>query len=181
MRAMKDRRIGVWFSVALLILVLSAWLGSKLGAQIASYQDRSAKHRSLGSLSSSEHAHLESVLDELEAVGFFRLTFLTSINDDKLKKTLPERVAQFEDFGKGLSTTEAKPVFDMNLALANVVAAIVDEQNNDKERAASHMQAAQSLFHSLGWSDYSEGTLKVLAQRQLDQWKLKPPSGDGAK
>jgi hypothetical protein len=29
---MKDKRIGVWFSIALAILALSLWLGLKLGA-----------------------------------------------------------------------------------------------------------------------------------------------------
>lgn len=181
MPAMKDRRFGVWFSVALLILALSAWRGYVLGARVAVSRYRSAQRRGLGSLTSAEHAHLENVLDELESIGFFRLTFLASTNDDKLKQGLSERVSQFEDFGQGLKTAEAKPVFTMNLGLAQVVAAIVDEQSKNRERAASHMRSAQSLYQSLGWQDYSEDTLRAVAERELDLWRLKPQSREGAK
>jgi hypothetical protein len=181
MPAMKDRRFGVWFSMALLILVLSGWLGSVLGTRVAVARYRSAQRRGSGSLAPAEHSRLENVLDELEAIGFFRITFLASINDDKLKQGLSERVSQFEDFGQGLKTAEAQPVFTMNLGLANVVAAIVDEQNKNRERAASHIRSAQSLYQSLGWQDYSEGTLRAVAERELDHWRLKPQSSEGAK
>jgi hypothetical protein len=181
MAAVKDRRIGVWFSLTLAILVLSAWLGSKLGAQVAVYRYRSAQSRSLGTLSALEHAHLESVLDELEAIGFLRLTFLFSPNDDKLKKTLPEQLENIDAFRRKVNTAEAKPVIDMNLALADVVAALAEEQNNNKDRAANYMRSAQSLYQSLGWRDYSEGTLRDLAQRELDKWKLDPQSKEHAK
>jgi hypothetical protein len=181
MAAVKDRRIGVWFSLALAILVLSAWLGSKLGARVAVYRYRSAQSRSLGTLSASEHAHLESVLDELEAIGFLRLTFLVSPNDDKLKKTLPEQLGKIDAYRRKVKTAEAKPVIDMNLALANVVAAIAEEQSNNKDRTANYVRSAQSLYQSLGWRDYSEETLRDMAQRKLDEWKLDQQSRGHAK
>jgi hypothetical protein len=178
---MKDRRIGVWASVALVIFVLSAWLGSKLGARVAVSRYRSAQHRGLGSLSAPEHAHLELVLDELQAIGLFRMTLLASTNHEKLRKALPEQVGKFEEFGRHLNTGEAKPVFDMNLAFAKVAAAIVDEQSGNDERAASQMRSAQTLLQSLGWSEYSEGTLRALAQRQLNEWSLKPQGSESPK
>jgi hypothetical protein len=168
----KDKSIGVWFSIALAILALSAWLGSKLGARIAVYRYHSAQSRSLGTLSGPEHEHLESVLDELQGIGFLRLTFLVSPNDDKLTKTLPEQLGNIDVFRGKVKTAEAKPVIDMNLALADVVAAIAAEQSNNKDRAATYMRSAQSLYRSLGWRDYSEATLRDLAQREIDKWKL---------
>src|SRR5579864_1493326 len=114
MAAVKNRRIGVWFSLTLAILVLSAWMGSMLGARVAVYRYRSAQSRSLGTLSAPEHAHLESVLDELEAIGILRLTFLASPNDEKLKKSLPEQLENIVAFRKKVNTAEAKPVIDMN-------------------------------------------------------------------
>ncbi len=69
----------------------------------------------------------------------------------------------------------------MNLGLAHVVAAIVDEQSKNRERAASHMRSAQSLYQSLGWQDYSEDTLRAVAERELDLWRLKPQSREGTK
>jgi hypothetical protein len=180
MAVVKERRIGVWFSLALAILVLSAWLGSKLGARVAVYRYRSAQSRSIGTLSGPEHARLESVLDELETIGFFRINFLISPNDDKLKKTLPEQLGNIDVYRRKVKTAEAKPVIEMNLALANVVAAIAEEQNN-KDQAANYMRSAQSLYQSLGWRDYSEGTLSDLAQHELDRWKLDPQSKAHAK
>jgi hypothetical protein len=180
MTPVKDERIGVWFSLALAILLLSAWLGSKLGARVAVYRYRSAQSRSIGTLSGPEHAHLESVLDELETIGFFRINFLISPNDDKLKKTLPEQLGNIDAYRRKVKTAEAKPVIDMNLALADVVAAIAEEQGNNKDRTANYMRSAQSLYQSLGWRDYSEGTLKALAQRELDKWKLAPQSKEHA-
>jgi hypothetical protein len=70
---MKFGRLGVWFSLALTILVLSALLGRKVGERVAVYRYRSAQNQSLGNLSAPEHAHLELVLDELQAIGIFRL------------------------------------------------------------------------------------------------------------
>jgi hypothetical protein len=167
---MKVRRIGVWFSLALAILVFSAWLGSKLGARVAVYRYRSAQSRSLGTLSASEHAHLESVLDELQSIAFLRLTFLITLNDDKPKITIPEQLGKIDAFRGKVNTAEAKPVMDMNLALADVVAAIAEERRNNKDRAADDIRSAQALYRSLGWRDYSEETLKVLAQRELEKW-----------
>ncbi len=177
---MKDRRIGVWFSLTLAILVLSALLGSKVGARVAVYRYRSAQNRSLGTLSAPEHAHLESVLNELQTIGFFQVAFLISPNDEKFKKTLPEQLGQIDAYRKKVNTAEAKPVIDMNLALADMVAAIAEEQSN-KDRAANYMRSAQSLYQSLGWRDCSEDTLKANAQRELDKWKLDPQSRVHAK
>jgi hypothetical protein len=59
---------------------------------------------------------------------------------------------------------------DMNLALADVVAAIAEERRNNKDRAADDIRSAQALYRSLGWRDYSEETLKVLAQREFEKW-----------
>lgn len=173
---MKSGRIGVWFSLALAILVLSALLGGKVGERVAVYRYRSAQNRSLGNLSAPEHAHLESVLDELQAIGMFRLGILVSPNNEKLRPTFPDQLARFESFGKKVTTAEAKPVRDLNLALSDVVAAIVEEQSNNKERAANYMRSAQSLYQSLGWRDYSDNTLRAMAERELDKWKLDSPN-----
>jgi hypothetical protein len=176
MATMKFGRIGVWFILALTILVLSALLGGKVGEKVALYRYRSAQNRSLGNLSAPEHAHLELVLDELQAIGIFRADILISPNNEKLRPTFPDQLARFEAFGEKVKTAEAKPVRDLNLALSDVVTAIVEEQSNNKDRAANYMRSAQSLYQTLGWRDYSENTLRAMAQRELDKWKLDSPS-----
>jgi hypothetical protein len=167
---MKAGRIGVWFSLTLAILLLSAWLGSTLGGRVAVYRYRSAQSRSLGTLSAPEHAHLESVLDEMQSIGFLRLTFLITLTDNKPAVPLPEQLGKIDDFRRKVNTAEAKPVMDMNLALADVVAAIAEERRSNKDRAANDLRSAQALYRSLGWRDYSEERLKALAQRELDKW-----------
>jgi hypothetical protein len=173
--AVKDRRIGVWFSVALVILAFSAWVGSKVGARAAAYRYRADQNRT------SEHAHLALVSDELYATGLLRLQFLVSPNDDKLKKTLPDQVKRMESFRQKTNSPEAKPVIDMNLALGEVVTAITEERFGHKEQAVKYMEYAQSLFQSLGWQDFSEGTLRAVAERELDHWKLHPSTAEHVK
>ena len=167
---MKVWRIGVWFSLTLAILLLSAWLGSTLGARVAVYRYRSAQSRGLGTLSAPEHAHLESVLDELQSIGFLRLTFLITLTDNKSAVPLPEQLRKIDAFRRKVNTAEAKPVMEMNLALADVVAAISEERGNNKDRAANEISSAQALYRSLGWRDYSEETLKALARSELNKW-----------
>jgi hypothetical protein len=177
----KDRRIGVWFSVALVILAFSAWVGSKVGARAAVYRYRAGQNRSSGNLSASEHAHLALVFDELYAAELLRLQFLVSPNDDKLKKTLPDQVQKMESFRQKINTPEAKPVTDMNLAFGEVVTAIAEERFGHKEQAVKYLKSAKSLLQSLGWQDFSEGTLRTVAERELDLWKLNPPTVEHVK
>ena len=172
--------LGVWFSVALAICVLSAWSGWKLGAKIAAYRFRSNQAQAVGTLSGQEHAHLESVLNELDAIAFLRLEFIILINDDKLRN-LPATIDKIEDIRLSVHTSEAKPVMDMNLAFADVAAAIADEHAGNKERAASYMKSAQSLYQSLGWQDYSEATLRIVVERELDSWKTKTERSEHSK
>src|SRR5882672_11200217 len=151
---MKNRHFGVWFSLALAIFLLSVWPGSKLGEKLAAYRYHSAQRRGLGNLSASEHAHLESVLDELDVIGFLRLSILASANNDKLKKVLPEEVGKIEDFRRKVKASETKHVADLDLALADVVMALDEEQDNNKDMAKTHMRSAQSILQSLGWREY---------------------------
>lgn len=168
--AMKVGRIGVWFSLALAIFLLSGWLGSTLGARLAVYRYRSAQSRRLGTLNAPEHAHLELVLDELQSIGFLRLTYLITLTDNQPLVPRPEQLGKIDAFRRKVATAEAKPVMEMNLALADVVAAITEERQGNIDRAADDIRSAQALYRSLGWRDYSEESLKALAQRELDEW-----------
>jgi hypothetical protein len=167
---MKVERIGIWFSLAVAILVTSAWLGSKLGARVALYRYHSTQRRSVGTLNAPEYTHLESVLDELDAIARLRLTFLISLNDDKSKMPLPEQLEKITAFRGKVNTAEARPVMDMTLALANVVAAIAEERRNNKDRAETDLRSAQALYRSLGWQDCSEETLRNVAQHEIEKW-----------
>jgi hypothetical protein len=97
--------------------------------------------------------------------------FLMSLNDEKSKMPIPEQLEKIDAFSGRVKTAEAKPVMEMNLALADVVAAIAEERRNNKDLAANDIRSAQALYRSLGWRDYSEETLKVLAQHELEKWR----------
>ena len=172
--AVKYRRIGVWFSLALVIFALSAWAGSKIGTKVAVYRYRSDQKKSAGALGASEHAYIESLLDDLETVGIWRLPFILSPENDKLKQALPEQLANAAKIRQDLKSPQVKAVFDLNLAFAYVIASMDEEQMNNKEQAAEYMKSAQPLFESLGWQGYSEDAIRVTVNRDLRRWNPDP-------
>ncbi len=72
MMAMKRGPIGVWFSVAIAVLVLSFWLGSMLGSSVAHYW-YGHHQQEQGTLIGPEQIRVESELAELSAVQTLRL------------------------------------------------------------------------------------------------------------
>lgn len=173
MVAMKRGPIGVWFSVALVILVLGAWVGFKAGSKIAQYQDTRQRQKQ-GRFHGTEWAHIESTLSDLSAIQVLHLYAVVTQNDQKLgKKYLLNEIAGLEGLRRR-SGQEIRPVIDLNLGLAYVDAAIAEEQDNNKELATRYMSSAQTLFQSLGWRDSSEETLRMVAGRELDDWNGQP-------
>jgi len=169
---MKKGPIGVWFSVALAIFLLSLWTGSHLGSAAARYWYRHKRQAQIKT-DGPERAHLESVLSDLNTVPPLELFAPLYANDKELgKKYLLNDVGVLESIEQKSNRQEIKPVIDFNLGRACVYAAMIEEQTGDKEQADRHMRSAQPLFQSLGWSDYSEATLKTVARRQLHQWNL---------
>jgi hypothetical protein len=169
----KGRIIGVWFSVALAILVSSGWVGSKLGARIAVSWYRYQQQK-LATRGSGERAHLESMLSELDTIETLQFYAVITQNDKNLrKKYLLNDIRTLEDIRRQ-DLQEIKPVIDFNLAVAYVGAAMAEEQDNNKELATKYMNSAQTLFQSLGWHGYSEETLRILAQRELNKWSAPP-------
>jgi len=173
MVAMKRGPIGVWFSIAIVIFLLSLWLGSMFGSAIARYR---YGHYPLNpsTFSASERARLQSELTDLAtAQALCALTLITSGEKKPTVKYLLDEIAGLEDLKRRTTAQEIKPQIDLALGLAYVDAATVEEQNNATDLAKRNMQSAQVLFESLGWKDYSEGTLKAMAERGILKWK--PP------
>jgi hypothetical protein len=181
MVGMIKRPIGVWFSVALVILVSGAWVGSKSGSKIAQYWD-SRQRQKQGILHGPQWAQVDSVLTQLYAVQLLQLLADVSQNDKKLRqKYLLNEIGGLEDLRHRPDAQEITPVVDLYLGLAYVDAAMAEEQDNDKERATKYMDSAKTLFQSLGWRDYSEETLRKVARRDLDKWKGQPQTRQGGK
>jgi len=169
MEAMKKGPIGVWFSVALAILVLAFWLGWELGPGIAVYSYRFRQQR-IGRLRHTGRAHVDSVLSELSAVQAFWPHAVVADNaKGARKKYLTDELARLEALRDRSDAQEIRPVIDLEIALAHVDAAMAEEQDNDQEAATRHMQSAQTLLQALGWQDCSEETLRAVAKRELDK------------
>lgn len=170
MMAMKKGPFGVWFSVALGVLVLSLWLGSMLGSSVARYW-YGHHQEERGKLSAPEQVRVESELAELSALQTLRLlASLPPKTGNSSDKNLLNAIEGFEKLRGRSKTPEINPVIDLELGLANVRGAMAERQNNNEEMAKKLMQSAQLLFKSLGWQDYSEETLKVIAEREFE-WR----------
>jgi hypothetical protein len=163
---MEKGRIGVWFSVALGILVLSFWPGRILGVRGARYWYKYQERR-LGTLDASQRPHLESVLSELTTVEELQVVS-EAVSKAKNQKRWPSYIDGLNRLKQKSTTQEGRSVIDLELGIAYVMAATVEEQNN-KEVAAQYMESAQSVFQSLGWQDYSEDALTSAAKSESDR------------
>ena len=171
MVGMIKRPIGVWFSVALVILVLRAWVGSKLGSKVAQYWD-SRQRQKQATLHAPEWAHVESALSELSAIQTLQLYAVATHNDKNLAKYLLNEIEGLENLKRRSGDVEIRPVIDIYLGLAYVDTTMAEEQVKNKELATKYINSAQTLFRSLGWRDYSEEKLKMVARRELDRWNV---------
>ena len=178
---MKKGPIRVWFSVPLGIFLLSLWAGSLLGSAVARYW---FKHKQQAQIKSDgpERAHLESVSSGLFEVQSLQLMAAINANDKKLgEKFLLNDIGALQDIERKSNLQEIKPAIDFNIGRAYVYAALIEEEAHNNEQASQYMKEAQPLFQSLGWSDYTEDTLKTMATRELDKWKLPPQTGESGK
>jgi len=164
---MKTGPIGVWFSVALTIFVLSIWAGSKLAARFAVYQYY-RQQKEQGALSDPERAHHNLVVSELESIQTLHTYVLATRDDKKLNKTyLLDEISGLEALEGKADTQQIRPAVDLDLGLAYVDASMAEQQDNNEKLAAAYMKSAQSLLQSLGWHDYSEETLRHVAKAEL--------------
>jgi hypothetical protein len=160
--------------VALAIFLFSLWLGSHLGSSAALYWYRH-KQREKMTLHEPEHVHFESVLSELGAVQNLQIFSAITAHDKELgKKYLLDDIGFLEGIKRKSDLQEIEPAIDFNLGRAFVYLAMAETNNG--EQATQHMKTAQTLFQSLGWTDYTEGRLRTLAVHELDKWNPLPPT-----
>src|SRR6266481_5089560 len=100
---MNKRAIGVWFSVVLLIFIISIWLGYESGTSIA-------RHRATGPLSAVEDAHFNHVLSALSDMNMMR--FGGFHDSEKLKSNLLSEIGRLETLRSRPDIQDVKPVAD---------------------------------------------------------------------
>jgi hypothetical protein len=164
---MPRKPIGVWFSIALVLLILGAGLGWKLGQRLAVYRFRHQREAA-AKLPASERPHVEAVFSALTAVTVSRLyAGITTPNPRFRAKALHAEIATLNRAGQRADLQDVKPIFDLNLAIAYVRLA---EEESETQQSAQAMQSAHALFQSLGWKDDSDDALRAAAKRELDFW-----------
>lgn len=166
---MTRKQFGVWFSLALAILVLSTWSGWKLGERIAVYGYHHQRQK-LG----AEQGRFEAMLSDLGDLQtrevFARALASSSGKDLELGKYLRAEITELERLMGRPDYGEIKTVLEMQLGLAYVNAAMAEEQSGHEDLADSDMKSAQALFRSLGWKDYSADTLRAVAKHEIGPW-----------
>jgi hypothetical protein len=164
---MLRKPIGVWFSIALVILILGAGLGWKLGQRLAVYRFR-YQREAAAKLPASERPHVEAVFSALTTVTVSRLyAGITTPNPSFRTKALQSEIATLNRARQRPDLQDVEPIFDLNLAIAYVRLA---EEESETQQAAQAMQSAHALFRSLGWKDDSDDALRAAAKRELDFW-----------
>ena len=168
---MKRGSVGLWFSFALAIFLLSLWIGSMLGSSAAKYWYGN-RQPGEGRLLGPERNRVESELADLSAVQTLQLFARIAPNEvEPQDKLLSDEIKGLEQIKRRSNVQEVRSLVDFDLGLAYVDAAMQNGQDDHKELAKTYMQSAQVLFESLGWRDYSEGMLKIIASQELSRWR----------
>ena len=167
MAAMLKRPIGVWFSVAILILILGGCLGYAGGIGVAHIGDY-VQQRARGSLNAATQHHLRTVMSQLREMQFMEM--FGAALATKTAAVSPPDIRALEKLRGKKELQDIRPVVDLRLGIAYVKWALSEEATNSRAGASEHLAMARSLFGSLGWKDCSDETMKQVVRKELDRW-----------
>jgi len=155
---MRRAPIGVWFSIAIILLILNFWVGTMIGSVVARhlYGHPQVVER----FSGSERTRVQAELLDVDLAQAVQLASKVPAREESLLK----EIATLETIRRAPSAKDIEFPIDLVLGIAYVQASMTEEQSN-MELARKNMESAQALFKSLGWRDYSEETLKTVANR----------------
>jgi hypothetical protein len=173
---MNRRQIGVWFSAAFLILLLSICVGYGGGVGVAHVRHQ-PKLWKVGSLNDAEKQQFAATLSALTILHSLRFT--EEHGQDRLKSALQFEIDHLKEWELQPGMQPIKPVIDLHLARAFVGMSVVEQRGNDQIKANEYMESGKELLRSLGWQDCSEETLKERWQKGIYLGDVKP-SENGA-
>jgi hypothetical protein len=168
--------VGVYFSVAVLILFGGGWCGTKIGKRAAVCRFRHQR-RQQEEKYGPERAHLDAELDELFAVDLLRILVADDVGSKTIgAKPLFGAVDDLRYLEEHPNPLDSKPFVAVDLGLADVRAAVVEQQENNNALAEGYMNSAQTIFRSLGWRDTSEESLKNMMKTEFDRFYAPLPA-----
>jgi hypothetical protein len=174
----KKGPIGVWFSLALAILATSVWAGWKAGGTVAVCWHHVHPEFADG-LTRAQRTHLEAELSDLTEAELLNVISAARASAvERGKQYPPIEISRLEALRSRTKTDEMKPVIDLQVGLAYLLEAIGEARDNNTETAAKYMSAAQPLFQSLGWHNYSREALEAVGESYLNP---RHPVPEGAK
>lgn len=163
--------IGVWFSIAGLILLVSGWLGYQATLALVGVRFRAQQRRMIAALDPAARARFNSTLSALTVVQMLRLS--TTAPSHSSPNDLRAEAEKIQKLAHHPETNDLQPVLELNLGLTYAQLATLEERTNPAE-SRKYMDLAQDLFRSLGWRDCSEDALKDAGQKQYEIWNSKP-------
>jgi len=155
---------GVWFSIALVLLIAGGALGWIAGKRIEVLSYLHERQR-LSALSEADQAHTDLIVAALSKVTQMRLLAGPLAKPDLQARTRREQIDNLNLLRQRADLAEIKPILDFNLARAEVLFA---EKAGDPQQAAQSIESARAIIQALGWEDSSDDALHDIAKREAN-------------
>jgi len=163
---MLRKPFGVWFSVALVLLIAGFAVGWLFGERVDYFWYLHERHR-LSTLPKVEQAQADWMITALGKVAEMRLRASPVAEpnlQDQARRGQIDALNHMRQIGE---LAEIKPILDLSVARAEVLLA---EKSSDPQQAAQARETARALIQSLGWEDSSDDALRAIAAREANFW-----------
>jgi hypothetical protein len=165
-----EKSIGVWFSLAILFFAFSLWLGYGAGSGMVQARNQ-PNLRSKSSPDGRGEAQIDTMSFALSKI--YTLRFARSLGTQSPNDNLNYEISALRDMEVQPGTTALKSMIDLNIAIALLKMAKLEQQAGDPVKAHQNIESAKDLLRSLGWQDCSEETLNTVVRKEEARWNLK--------
>ena len=174
----QKKPIGVWFSVALALMIGGAWAGWKIGIEAAARWHLRTRFSgaSAGAEERAQFAADTSLLSPIQMTAALR--YALSCSQDARPKVLDGGIKVLRELRDRYAGHKFVDVIALNLGYAYVAESVYREERHERSEAAEAMQSAESIFQSLGWKDVRPETLKSAATYEADPFRTSSGCGD---
>lgn len=174
----QKKPIGVWFSVALALLIGGAWAGWKVGTEAAVKWH--LRTRFSGTVTGPEER--AQFTSDTSLLGSIQMTaalrYALSCSPDARPKAIDGGIKVLRELRARHVGHKFMDAMELNLGFAYVAESVYQEERHEQTQAAEAMQSAESIFQSLGWNDVRPETLKSAATYEADPFRTSSGCGD---